>query len=417
MGRKLRVGVFGGARGNAMITVLLNHPDAELVAVCDKYEPLLEKTRRMADEAGIQVACFTNFDDFLTYDMDAVVLANYATEHATYAIRCLRAGKHVMSEVLPSETMAQAVELIETVEETGLVYTYAENYCYMDDTFEMWRRYREGDIGEVTYAECEYVHDCAACWLDITYGERDHWRNHLYPTFYCTHSLGPILTITGRRPVQVVGFENPPIEEFYRYGHEGGHASGIEMVTLDNGAQVKSVHGPLKLEPSHTAYKVYATKGYLGTEQGVHLYQEGEKTCEGENRCYTPEKFVSVELAKNSGMASHGGSDFYPTHFFIENILGRPDGQWAIDVYQAVDMGICGILAFRSILNGNKPIPVPNLRHKDERDAWRHDNACTTPAVAGDQVLPCSSYPLKPLTDEQAAQNRQIWLDRQKEQS
>ena len=76
--------------------------------------------------------------------MDAVVLANYATEHATFAIRCLRAGRHVMSEVLPSETMAQAVELIETVEETGLVYTYAENYCYMDLTFEMWEKIPRG---------------------------------------------------------------------------------------------------------------------------------------------------------------------------------------------------------------------------------------------------------------------------------
>lgn len=36
-----------------------------------------------------------------------------------------------MSEVLPCETMAQAVELVETVERTGLVYCYAENYCYM----------------------------------------------------------------------------------------------------------------------------------------------------------------------------------------------------------------------------------------------------------------------------------------------
>jgi len=37
-------------------------------------------------------------------------------------------------------------------------------------------------------------------------GERDHWRNHEYPNFYCTHSIGPMLTITGHRPVQVVGF-------------------------------------------------------------------------------------------------------------------------------------------------------------------------------------------------------------------
>ena len=412
MSEKLRIGVFGGYRGSSMIQVLLHHPDAELVAVCDKYQPLLDKAKVEAEAAGLNIRVFNNFDDFLAYDMDAVVLANYATEHATFAIRCLRAGKHVMSEVLPSETMAQAVELIETVEETGLVYTYAENYCYMDLTFEMWRKYREGEIGDVTYAECEYVHDCASCWLDITYGDPNHWRNHLCPTFYCTHSLGPIMTITGRRPVQVVGFENPPIEEFYHLGHAGGHASGIEMVTLDNGAIVKSIHGPLKLEPAHTDYKVYATKGYLGTSgNNVRLYKEGPQTCQGENTYYEPEKFVSPDLAKNSGMASHGGSDFYPTHFFIEKILGRPDGKWAIDVYQAVDMGICGILAFRSILTGNKPMKVPDLRDPAQRDEWRHDNACTNAAVAGDQVLPCSSYPERPVPAEEAAANRAKWLE------
>lgn len=412
MSKKLRIGVFGGYRGSSMIQVLLHHPEAELVAVCDKYQPLLDKAKEEAEAAGLNIRVFNNFDDFLAYDMDAVILANYATEHATFAIRCLRAGKHVMSEVLPSETMAQAVELIETIEETGLVYTYAENYCYMDLTFEMWRKYREGEIGDVTYAECEYVHDCASCWLDITYGDPNHWRNHLCPTFYCTHSLGPIMTITGRRPVQVVGFENPPIEEFYHLGHAGGHASGIEMVTLDNGAIVKSIHGPLKLEPSHTDYKVYATKGYLGTSgNNVRLYKEGPQTCQGENTYYEPEKFVSPDLAKNSGMATHGGSDFYPTHFFIEKILGRPDGKWAIDVYQAVDMGICGILAFRSILAGNKPMKVPDLRDPAQRDEWRHDNVCTNAAVAGDQVLPCSSYPERPVPAEEAAANRAKWLE------
>ena len=31
---------------------------------------------------------------------------------------------------------------------------------------------------------------------------------------------------------------------------------------------------------------------------------------------------------------------------------------------------------------------VPNLRNKEERDAWRHDVACTDPKVAGDMVWP-----------------------------
>lgn len=419
MEKKLRIGVFGGFRGDVMIRSLLHHPDAELVAVCDKYEPILEKAKKNAESVGIHIECFNNFDDFIEYDMDAVVLANYATEHGIFAIRCLKAGKHVLSEVLPCETMAQAVELIETVEETGLVYAYAENYCYMDLTFEMWRRYKEGAIGDVTYAECEYIHDCESSWVDLTYGDKDHWRNHIYPTFYCTHSLGPIMTITGHRPVQVVGFENPPIEGFYKAGHAGGHASGVELVTLDNGAIVKSVHGPLKLEPLHSDYKVYGTKGYLGTckedaEDKVRLYQEGPEVCHGENTYYAPKKFLSPEIVENSGIQSHGGGDFYPTHCFVEKILGKPDGEWSIDVYQAIDMGICGILAFRSILNGNQPVKVPNLRNKEERDAWRNDNTCTNPLVAGKDLIPCSSYPERELKEEACAANRAQWLENEK---
>ncbi len=398
---KLKIGVFGGARGNVMIQVLLHHPEATLVAVCDKYEPLLEQVRKTAASVGADVACYTSFDEFIKHDMDAVVLANYATQHAPYAIRCMNAGMHVLSEVLPCESMAQAVELIETVEKTGKVYAYAENYCYMDTTFEMWRRYKNGDIGEIHYADCNYIHDCSACWASITYGERDHWRNQLYPTFYCTHSLGPIMTITGRRPVRVVGFENPPIEQFYELGHAGGHAGGIEMVVLDNGANVRSIHGPLKREPAFTRYEVYGAKGALQTTENgqVRCYIEGEQMGAGNAEQYSPQKFVAVDEA-DAGPQSHGGSDFYPTHCFIQKILGKPDGEWCIDVYQAVDMGICGILAYRSILNGNAPIDVPNLRNPEERDAYRNDHACTSPDEAGDQLLPISSYPLRHLPDE-----------------
>ena len=101
MSKKLQIGVFGAGRGEIMIRVLLNHPDAELTAVCDKYEPGLKKVKERAEKEGMEVACYNNFDDFIRHPMDAVVLANYATEHATYAVRCLRAGLHVMSEVLP----------------------------------------------------------------------------------------------------------------------------------------------------------------------------------------------------------------------------------------------------------------------------------------------------------------------------
>ena len=414
--KKLKVGVFGAARGGTMINILASHPEAELVAVCDKYTPLLENVRKLADNRQIKVTLYENFEDFFNHDMDAVVLANYANEHAPFGVRLLKSGRHIMSEVLPCETMAQAVELIEAVEESGKVYAYAENYCYMSGPFEMWRRYEKEDIGEVQYAEGEYVHDCSSIWPQITYGEKNHWRNRSYSTFYCTHSLGPIIMITGRRPIQVVGFEtNTNTKRGSMDVSLKGGSGGIEMVTLDNGAIAKSIHGGLKREPGSINYEIYGTNGMMETHRwdgsNMAVYIEGEKLCHGELNHYKPEPFITSDLAKKTG--GHGGSDFYTTHFFIEKILGNPDGQkYSIDVYTGVDMGICGILAYRSILNGNIPVKVPNLRNKNERDAYRNDHACTNPAVAGEQVLPVSPhFDFESIPDEDYEKCRQLWLD------
>ncbi len=409
---KLKIGVFGGARGATMMDELLKHPDAELVAVCDKFVPLLDNIRSKTEKLGKQVACYESFDDFIKHDMDAVVLANYGTEHATFGMRCLDAGMHVMSEVSPCETMAQAVQLIETVERTGLVYTYAENYCYMQTTFEMWQRYRRGDIGEFMYGEGEYIHDCSPIWPQITYGERDHWRNRESANFYNTHSFGPIITITGLRPVRVVGFECPPANCMRPLGSTRG--AGMEIVTLENGGIVKSIHGSLKREPGSVNYQVYCQGGMMETGRldcpnSFNIYKEGDCLGSGNWEKYNPESTVAADIKKQFGIDSHGGSDFYPTHFFIEKILGREDGKWAIDVYTAVDMGICGLLAYQSVLKGNIPIDVPNLRNKEERDAWRNDNACTTPEVAGDQLQPRTSHNYIPVADEAYDFVRNLW--------
>jgi len=412
---KLKIGVFGGRRGQTMIDVLLGHPDAKLVAVCDKFEPLLDKVHAKAADKGTDVACYSDFDAFLKHDMDAVVLANYANEHATYAIKCLEHGLHVLSEVLPCETMAQAVALTEAVEKSGKVYAYAENYCYMKHSFEMWKRYQNGDIGEIMYGEGEYIHDCSGIWPSITYGEREHWRNLMHSNFYCTHSLGPLLTISGLRPVRVVGFEVPPEQCMKELGAWSG--AGIEMVTLENGAVVKSVHGHLKREPGSVTCQVYGQKGMMEsgrfkTQPPLNVYLEGDELCKGEWENYDPEQNIAGEAAKE--FTSHGGSDFYATHFFIEKILGRPDGKWSIDVNKAVDMGICGLLAYRSVLNGNTPVEVPNLRNKAEREKWRNDNACTNPAVAGDQLLPRSSFGEPEISDGVYKRVKKLWQEGKK---
>ena len=408
--KKLRIGVFGAGRGCTMINVLLTHPDAEVVAICDKYKPLLDKAGKLAEEKGVNVALFEDFEEFFKYDMDAVVLANYASEHVPFAVRLLRSGRHVMSECLTCASMAQAVELIEAVEESGKVYAYAENYCYQDTTFEMWRSYRNGEIGEVLYAQGEYVHDCTGEWHTLTQGDPNHWRNNCFSTFYCTHGIAPVFMITGHRPVKVSGFEGTCAEYTKKCGLRDA-TLGMEIITLDNGAIVRCINGNLRHHnPAgiNSSYIVYGENGMLESSRykggTVHKY-----TVDGGCSEYTPEKQVEADLAKKFN--THGGADFYPTHFFIEKILGNEVGfRYSIDVYQAVDMCICGILAYRSILNNSMSIDVPDLRDPAQRDKYRNDHACTFAYEAGDQRLPNNHHGIV-IPDDDACyeEMRKLW--------
>lgn len=388
--RKIRIGVMGAGRGSSMINYCAQANNAEVVAICDKWEDGLKRQREL--HADLPITYYTNFDEFIEHDMDAVVLANYANEHAPFAIRAMKAGKHVFSEVLPVQTMKEAVELVEAVEQTGRIYAYGENYCYMPAPVEMRRLYRAGVLGEFEYAEGEYIHNCENIWPAITYGEPDHWRNTMYSTFYCTHSLGPIVHITGLRPVSVTGFESTMNARNLRVGSKGGQF-GIEMVTFENGGIAKSIHGDLY--KNSIWYTLYGSKGraesaredaengdvsrvYLNVDEYDGEYPEHDRV-----QTYQPKDALSVDAQ----IFGHGGSDFYSMYHFVEKIRGDESAD-VIDVYEALDMFLPGLFAYRSILAGGAPMAIPDLRDKAVREQYRDDTACTDPKVAGDRLLP-----------------------------
>ena len=389
---KVKIGVIGGGRGKSMIRYGREASNAELVAICDFRDDVLERMKKECGENGISY--YSDYDEFLKHDMDAVVLANYANQHAPFAIKAMRAGKHVFSEVLPVQTLKEAVELIETVEETGKIYAYGENYCFMSAPYEMRKLYRQGLIGEFEYGEGEYVHNCEPIWPEITYGEPDHWRNNMYATFYCTHSIGPMIHITGLRPVRVTGFEGPKTERKLRVGSKSG-SFGMELIQLENGGIFKSIHGDLYVDSIW--YSIYGSKGNMesaresaqnGAYDRIYIhadeYSGGYDTTKKDT--YLPVR-AQDEQAKSFG---HGTSDFYTMYNFVRKIQGDPDAD-IIDVYEALDMFLPGLFAYRSVLNGGIPMEIPNLRDKAVRDLYRNDIACTDPSVAGDQLIPVFS--------------------------
>jgi hypothetical protein len=224
----------------------------------------------------------------------------------------------------------------------------------------------------------------------------------MYSTYYCTHSLGPLLFITGTRPVKVVGFEAPNISGPVCGMRMG--SSAMEICQMDNGATVTSLHAcSVASTMSGICHTIYGPKGIMESDRwGPHVKNGIRMRLEVEDgkdifKDYVPEFPYQPEPAKK--VLTHGGSDTCSVYFFIDKILGRPQGENAVDVYMGLDMTIPGILAYTSILEGNRPFEVPNFRNASEREVFRGDNFGFDPKVAGDNLAPSCSFPLPDIPD------------------
>jgi len=406
--RPIRVGVVGVGRGQSFMQGAGESVGMELVAVCDTWE---ERLREVGERHG--VAVYVDYDEFLTHDMDAVVLANYFHEHAPFAIKALEAGKHVMSETACNTTLAEGVALCRAVERTGLTYMLAENYPYTAFNQEMRRVYRTGEIGEVTYAEGEYNHPMTVdSRLRISPGLK-HWRNWIPSTYYCTHALAPLVYITDTRPIRVNGL-SITLGERPEMSVRRSDPGSVILCRMDNGA-VFRIFG-LVLPGHSNWYRVHGTTGAMETVHGPGYFGSGQirvwheewnlKPGEVTDRTYVAEWPEHGDLAKKAG---HGGGDFW-TNFSFANAIrsGQPP---FLDVYRGVAMSSVGILAWKSALEDGRPFDMPDFRDETSRQAAEADNWSPWPKDAGPGQPPPSIDGMREPTDEGLAHARSVWRE------
>jgi 2-hydroxy-4-carboxymuconate semialdehyde hemiacetal dehydrogenase len=82
---------------------------------------VLDKTQQVAARFGVGHVT-TNLDETLARrDVDAVILATPTQLHASQAIACLKAGKHVEVEIPIADRLSDADAIVELQRETGLV--------------------------------------------------------------------------------------------------------------------------------------------------------------------------------------------------------------------------------------------------------------------------------------------------------
>lgn len=389
MDEKIKLGVMGGGRGKDLIHYCMRDARIKLQAVCDFNKDVLADVEKELKENGGTAELYENFDDFIDSGLDAVILANYANEHVPFAIRCLEKNISVLSEVVLARNLDEIVKLCDAVEKSDAIYVYGENYCYSDAAREMKRLCDKKLLGEIEYAEGEYVHNCEDIWPKLTYGDKNHWRNRKHAFYYCTHSLGPIIHSTGLRPVSVVGFEGKYNKKMYRMGAYSAPFA-VENVTLNNGAIVKSLHGELTKDSIY--YAIYGSLGRIESARFAANEAEGTvyvslDTVEG-NSCNETDKYVpEYEHPENLDAKSfHARADYVMLKNFVSALKGEEAD--IIDVYEAADMFLPGLFAYKSALNGGIPQEIPDFRNKEVRERYRGDLACVDEKIAGKDVLP-----------------------------
>src|SRR5205823_6906560 len=109
---RIRLGFIGlGNRGDQVLDAFLAHADAEVVAICDLYQPYLDFA---AKKIGTQPKQFKDYRKVLDQkDIDAVVICTPDHWHALQTIHACAASKDVYVEKPLSLRVTEGRRMVE----------------------------------------------------------------------------------------------------------------------------------------------------------------------------------------------------------------------------------------------------------------------------------------------------------------
>ncbi len=165
---RIRVGFIGvGNRGTQLLNGFLKHEDVEVVALCDVYEPYLNRDyskvdKRLRDSLGGRVPKMTEklnsnverYKDFRRLldrkDIDAVVIGTPDHWHAVQAIMACQAEKDVYVEKPLSVTIVEGRKMVEAAKRYNRVVQVGLHRRSSREYMQAVGDIQAGKIGKVT---------------------------------------------------------------------------------------------------------------------------------------------------------------------------------------------------------------------------------------------------------------------------
>ena len=218
-----KIGVIGAGYWGANL-VRNCHQMGVLAAVCDADLRALNEVRSKYHGVGL----FCDVDQMLeNTKLDAVVIAAPAPAHASLALRCIAAGKHVFVEKPLALNVADAERVVQAAEEAGLTLFVGHVLLYHPGVRAMLTAIEQGRIGRVRHLRSRRL-----SWGRLRSQENVWWS-------FAPHDCALMIEIMKDSPVNATGwlsaYVRPGLGDFAYadFAFADGRSAHIEVSWLD----------------------------------------------------------------------------------------------------------------------------------------------------------------------------------------
>ena len=369
--KKFRVGVVGlGHRGRLMFSLACNNFECAIpAAACDLLPRNWYETQWLMDEPMCETFPDTEFyNDYNKMldeaNLDVVIVETGADVHAEFCKKALEKNINVLTDIPVVANLQEAKTLWDTAQKSNAMISVGANPNEAKFSVLLQDYYKQGKLGKPYYMEAEYIH-----WFKDAEGikglhENGEWRRLLSPIRYCTHSLGPLLTIVSEELRYVSCFAT------------GQHAKPEDYPANDITDDMQSAlfrtesgitcrilrNGRCRALLEEHSYRVFGTEGYMeriayGFDNDIPEVIRFNSTVDDDEKLHEVSgEFMPPEYVGIADKKMHGGIDYALfDHFF--KALTNGDAA-PIPLKAGLEMTIPGIFAEESAKRGGELLKI-----------------------------------------------------------
>ena len=366
--KKIRVGVVGlGHRGRAMFKLAQKFESVECAAACD-IRPRNWYEKQWHEDSPLS-ELFTHASFYESYDrmleeagLDVVIVETGADIHADFCIKALEKNINVLTDIPVVANLEEADRLWRAAQKSSAIISVGANPNEQKFTVLLNEFYQSGKLGRPYCLEAEYIH-----WEHPernretvkALNENGDWRKLLSPVRYCTHSLGPLLTVLKEdlRRVSCFGTGQHAAQEEYCENDKRDDMTCAQFQT-ESGVVVRFMrNGRCRAGIGHHNYRVFGTEGYMERVdrlgKPVIRYNSEKANCKLEE---ISGEFMPPAYADNPDAVGHGGLDYALEDKFFRAVQeGLPA---PISLREGLAMTIPGIYAEQSLQRGGEIVTI-----------------------------------------------------------